>query len=346
MPQTDVEPIGSSIDAILSYLRRRISPGSVQAYAFALLCFCAATLIELGMLWLDEGAAKLIAYLPAVAFAALLGGIGPGSFVALLGGLTAWWAFMPPAYSFELHRHGDQISLVTYGVISLFVVWIADYFRRLSKRLEDEERLREIAVQELAHRLKNKIATIQAIISVQLRDNPQVRNGILDRLNALTATDHLIENANGHGAYIRDIASTELGPYVGSRAIIQGSNVLLPPKYALTVALIIHELATNAAKYGSLSVPEGRVSFRSTISDRLLSLEWRENGGPLVNEPTRSGFGLKLLSRALSQFGGGVEALFEPTGLVCKMRLTLPEGVTINSTGNNVQGPLSAPTRL
>ena len=85
-----------------------------------------------------------------------------------------------------------------------------------------------------------------------------------------------------HGAYIRDIASTELRPYVGSRAIIQGSNVLLPPKYALTVALIIHELATNAAKYGSLSVPEGRVSFRSTISDRLLSLEWRENGGPLL----------------------------------------------------------------
>jgi two-component sensor histidine kinase len=343
MLQTDVEPISSSVDAVLSYLRRRISPGSVQAYAFALICFCAATLIELGMLWLDEGAAKLIAYLPAVAFAALLGGIGPGSFVALLGGLTAWWAFMPPTYSLELHRHGDQVSLVTYGVISLFVVWIADYFRRLSKRLEDEERLREIAVQELAHRLKNKIATIQAIISVQLRDNPQVRNGILDRLNALTATDHLIENANGHGAYIRDIASTELGPYIGSRAIIQGSNVLLPPKYALTVALIIHELATNAAKYGSLSVPEGRVSFRSTISDRLLSLEWRENGGPLVNEPTRSGFGLKLLSRALSQFGGGVETLFEPTGLVCKMKLTLPDGATINSTGNNVQGPLSAP---
>jgi two-component sensor histidine kinase len=175
---------------------------------------------------------------------------------------------------------------------------------RLSKRPEDEERLREIAVQELAHRLRNKIATIQAIISVQLRGNPRVRNGILDRLNGLTATDYLIENANGHGAYIRDIASTELGPYVDSRAIIRGSNVLLPPKYALTVALIIHELATNAAKYGSLSVPEGRVCFRSTISDRLLSLEWRENGGPLVSEPTRSGFGLKLLSRALSQFGG------------------------------------------
>jgi two-component sensor histidine kinase len=336
MSQSNVEPIGSNVDAVLSYLRRLILPGSVRAYAFALICFCGATLIEVGILWLDEGAGKLIAYFPAVALAALLGGIGPGSLVAALGGLTAWWTFMPPAYSFELRHHGDQISLVAYGVVSLFVVWIADYFRRLSKRLEDEERLREIAVQELAHRLKNKIATIQAIISVQLRDNPQVRNAILDRLNALSATDHLIEKANGQGAYVGDIASTELGPYIGSRATIQGPNVLLPPKYALTLALIIHELATNAAKYGALSAPEGRVSVRSTILDRLFSLEWRENDGPRVREPTRSGFGLKLLSRALSQFGGVVETLFEPTGLICKLKLTLPDEATVNSGVNDV----------
>jgi two-component sensor histidine kinase len=194
----------------------------------------------------------------------------------------------------------------------------------------------------VAHRLKNKIATIQAIISVQLRDSPQVRDGILDRLKALTATDYLIEKANGQGAYVRDIASTELGPYIGSRATIQGSNVLLPPKYALTLALIIHELATNAAKYGCLSVPEGRLSLRSTISDTVLSLEWQENDGPPVSEPTRSGFGLKLLSRALTQFGGAVETRFEPTGLTCKMKLTLPAGATINTGGNNVQGHLSA----
>ena len=340
MPQADAEPMGSRVDAVLSYLRRLISPGSAQAYAFALIFFCAATLIEVGMRWLDQDASKLIAYFPAVALAALLCGLGPGLFVALLGGLAAWWAFMPPAYSFELHRKGDVISLATYGIISLLVVLVADYFRRLSKRLEDEERLREIAVQELAHRLKNKIATIQAIISVQLRENPQVRNSILDRLNALSATDHLIEKANGQGAYVGDIASTELGPYIGARATIQGSNVLLPPKYALSVALIVHELATNAAKYGALSVPEGRVLVRSTISDRLLSLEWRESNGPLVSEPSRSGFGLKLLSRALAQFGGAVETHFVPTGFVCKMKLTLPDNATVNS-GDKVQGQLS-----
>jgi two-component sensor histidine kinase len=340
MHQVNQEHLGSRVDAALSYLRRLISPGSVQAYALAFTCFSAATLLEFGLLWIDKGAAKLIAFFPAIAFAALLGGIGPGVLVALLGGLTAWLVFMPPSYSFALESYGDKISLVTYGVISIFVAWVGNYFGRLSERLEDEEQLRELAVQELAHRLKNKIATIQAIISVQLRDSPQVRDGILARLTALTVTDHLIEKANGQGAYIRDIAATELAPYIGSQATIQGSDVLLPPKYALTVALIIHELATNAAKYGSLSVPEGRVSLRSSISNTSLSLEWNENNGPPVSAPTRRGFGLKLLSRALTQFGGTVETFFEPTGLTCKMNLTLP-AATLNSIGNNVSGPRS-----
>jgi two-component sensor histidine kinase len=179
----------------------------------------------------------------------------------------------------------------------------------------------------LAHRLKNKIATIQAIIAVQLRDQPQVRSDILERLAALTATDHLIEQANGQGAFVHDIVQTELGPYVDSRVTVQGPNVLLPPKYALTVALLVHELATNSAKYGSLSVPQGRVSLHSSLSGAVLHLAWHERDGPPVNAPPKRGFGLRLLSRALEQFGGGTELLFEPSGLVCNMMLALPVGV-------------------
>ena len=210
-----------------------------------------------------------------------------------------------------------------------------DYFGRVAKRLEDEEHLRQLAVQELAHRLKNKIATIQAIISVQLRDQPQVRSDILDRLAALTATDHLIEQANGQGAFVRDIAETEIGPYVGSRVTVQGPNVLLPPKFALTVALLLHELATNSAKYGSLSVSEGRVSLLFDMSDDVLHLTWRERDGPPVHAPQKHGFGLRLLSRALEPFGGGAEILFEPTGVVCNMRLTLPMGARSEPLGED-----------
>jgi two-component sensor histidine kinase len=326
MRQANGAKVTAVADAALARLRAHIPPDSVQSYAFALACALSASVFEVWLIWIDRDASPLVAYYPAIALTALLGGIGPGVMVAFLGGMTAWWGLMPPAFTLSLSRSGDKVTLITFALVSIFLVLAADHFRRVAKQLEDEEQLRQLAVQELAHRLKNKIATIQAIISTQLRDQPQVRKDILDRLSALTATDHLIEEANGRGALVHDIAKTELGPYVASRVVIEGPNVLLPPKYALTVALLVHELATNSAKYGSLSVPDGRVSIKSRITDALLELEWQERGGPPVRPPQKEGFGLRLLSRALTQFGGGTEILFGSAGVICKLKVTLPVG--------------------
>jgi two-component sensor histidine kinase len=342
MRQGNGTNVTAAVDAALARLHRHIPPDSVQSYAFALACALAASLFEVWLKWLDQDASPLIAYYPAIAFAALLGGIGPGALVAVIGGMTAWWGFMPPGFTFSLARSGDKITLAAFAFVSLFLVLVADHFRRVAKRLQDEEQLRQLAVQELAHRLKNKIATIQAIISVQLRDQPQVRNDILERLAALTATDQLIEEANGRGAFVHDIAKTELSPYVASRVVIQGPNVLLPPNYALTVALLVHELATNSAKYGSLSVPDGIVSLSSRMTDALLELEWREREGPPVSVPQKHGFGLRLLSRALAQFGGGTEILFESSGVVCKMKVALPVGTTPGPVDDDNGQPLTA----
>src|SRR5205085_68245 len=85
-----------------------------------------------------------------------------------------WWAFMPPYYSFAPLTSGQSISLVMYGLAALIIVWGADHYSILAKRLENEEELRKLAVEELAHRLKNKIATIQAIINSKLRDSPVI----------------------------------------------------------------------------------------------------------------------------------------------------------------------------
>lgn len=111
-------------------------------------------------------------------------------------------------------------------------IWAADHYRRLTKRLEDEENFRKLAVEELAHRLKNKLATIQSIISFQLRDEPQTRDAILSRLSALSATDDLIMAAQGRGARIRDVLSAELRPYGASRISI-GSELSSFPKAGL-----------------------------------------------------------------------------------------------------------------
>jgi K+-sensing histidine kinase KdpD len=146
----------SRVDAALSKLRRRIVPDSYQAYAFALSCIAVATLSEFALLSLDEDISPLETFYPAVLFAALIGGIGPGIVAAIGGGVIVWWGLMPPRFAFALSEYGDRITLVTYIVASALVVWGADYFRGLSKRLEDEEHFRKLTVEELAHRLKKQ----------------------------------------------------------------------------------------------------------------------------------------------------------------------------------------------
>jgi hypothetical protein len=95
----------------------------------------------------------------------------------VLSGLVAWWAFMVPHFAFLPRTTEEVISLLIYLFASLLIVWPADHYRRLTKRLEDEETFRKLAVEELAQRLKNKIATIQSIISFKLRDSPRAREG-------------------------------------------------------------------------------------------------------------------------------------------------------------------------
>src|SRR5262249_15425673 len=149
----------------------------------------------------------------------------------------------------------------------------------------DEEQLRKLAVEELAHRLKNKVATIQAILRYRLRDYPDLAADIDGCLHALSATDELILSTQGKGAGIRDIFAAELGPYSGTRATSEGPNVVLIPRLAMTMALVIHELATNSAKYGALSRETGTLSVRWSVSGTRLALEWRESGGPPVTPP-------------------------------------------------------------
>jgi two-component sensor histidine kinase len=243
-------------------------------------------------------------------------------YAAVLSGLVVWWAFMTPHMIFLLRTSGQVGSELIYFFACLLIVWAADHYRSLTKRLEDEEHFRKLTVEELTHRLKNKIATIQSIISFQLRDDPQTRKAIIGRLSALSATDDLILETQGQGARLRQILAAELGPYEVSRITIAGPVILLLPKLATTMALLIHELATNAAKYGALSSTTGQVAISWSLSDGRLNFEWRESGGPVVSTPTKTGFGMRLLSQALTHFGGAVETKFEATGLLCKMSVT------------------------
>ena len=309
-------------------LQQRIQPASSEAYVFATLCVVVASLLRWALGWIPDPISAFPTYYPAVFFAALIGGAGPGAFAAIAGGFVGWWAFIPQRYELFLLKSGQEFNLAAYLFASLLIVWGADRLRALTKQVQNEERLRKLAVEELAHRLKNKLATLQAIVSHQLREHPQIRDDILGRLNALSVTDGLIIAARGQGAHLKNILSAELGPYDVSRIHMEGPDTSLPPKLALTMALLFHELATNAAKYGALSNCAGHLSVDWSISHaQQLRLKWRESGGPTVSAPSRRGFGTRLLSGALDQCDGKLELLFEPTGLVCTISLNLSEEV-------------------
>jgi len=305
--------------------RKLVPAGSARAYAFAIFCVAVAAAVRWVIgIWF-EGVVPFATFFPAVLLAALVGGIGPGIIVAVLGGSIGWWAFFDPPMAFFPLTTAQLISVIAYLITSLIIVWAAGHYRGLMKRLEDEQKFRELAVEELAHRLKNKVATIQSIVSLRLRDEPQARDEIVNCLGSLRATDDLIIAAQGSGARIRDILSAELRPYDVVRMSIEGPEILLPPKLALTMALLLHELVTNAAKYGALSRSVGKIAVRWSYSDPWLNLEWRESDGPSVSVPNHRGFGTRLFLRALEQFGGKVEATFASTGLVCKLSVPLSD---------------------
>ena len=306
-------------------LRKLVPAGSARAYAFATFFVAVAAVARWAMgIWF-EGVIPFVTFFPAVLLAALVGGIGPGILAALLGGLIGWWTFLNPPMAFFPLTPGALISVIAYLFTSLIIVWAADHYRGLTKRLEDEQKFRELAVEELAHRLKNKVATIQSIVSLRLRDDPQTRDEIVNCLGSLRATDDLIIAAQGRGARIGDILSAELRPYDIGRISIEGPEILLSPKLALTMALLFHELATNAAKYGALSHLLGKISVRWSYSDPWLNLEWRESGGPPVTVPNHRGFGTGLILGALEQFGGKADATFASQGLVCKLSVPLSD---------------------
>ena len=177
---------------------------------------------------------------------------------------------------------------------------IAAQQRDIAKRLIQEEEYRKLVVDELQHRLKNKLSTIHAVLHQVLHDQPQVWATIDQRIRALSATDDLIARVDGSGCDIKDLLLSELGPYGHVRFTLNGDPLFLPAKLAVSLALIFHELATNAGKYGAFSSARGLLQVSWSVSDDRLNITWDETEGPAVGPVGEAGFGTKLLNSALT----------------------------------------------
>jgi two-component sensor histidine kinase len=197
------------------------------------------------------------------------------------------------------------------------------------KKSEEHQRL---LIDELSHRAKNLLAIVQAVAHQTLRSNANpedMRTAFEGRLGALGAAHSILTQRMWESAPIRSIVEDTLLAVCPDRdrVSISGPDLMLAPKTAVSLAMAIHELATNALKYGALSNDSGKVSVSWDEVEQRLKLEWREAGGPPVRPPSRRGFGSRMIERGLAaELGGTASILFNPEGVVCAVDAPMPEG--------------------
>jgi len=194
---------------------------------------------------------------------------------------------------------------------------------------------------ELRHRVRNTLAMVGAVAGQTFRETASkaALATFEARLSAFGAADEAITGAQAY-ADLADVVQLALKPHIPGpgRYIIEGPSVTIGPRQAVSLALALHELATNAAKYGAMSNADGRVRLSWSMSSsvpRELRLEWREEGGPPVTSPARKGFGSRLVNTVMANdFGGVVSVDYAPTGMV----------LTMISPAAGLLGPEQAPT--
>jgi PAS domain S-box-containing protein len=193
---------------------------------------------------------------------------------------------------------------------------------------KEAESKQALLAREVDHRAKNALAVVQAIVRLAKRDNIQdFIIGVEGRINALAQTHELLSRSRWEGADVQRLVLEELAPYQGEkpqRVSAIGPSVMVSPENAQTVAIALHELATNAAKYGALSQPGGRVDVSWSSFEGTLALTWKEAGGPKVAPPTTRGFGTKIITASLSDpRRGKVTFDWHPAGLICSIELNM-----------------------
>ena len=214
--------------------------------------------------------------------------------------------------------HIEPLSNESGGVVGLTCAAVD-----ITERKESEAHLR-LLMRELTHRSKNLLAVIQAMARQTARHAGSTEaflNQFAARLQALAASHDLLVRESWYGASLHELVQSQLTAYIGcaeEQVAIDGPPAALKPEAAQNLGLALHELAVNAAKFGALSVPNGRVSITWTLQNHTLALEWHEQDGPKVKIRRKRGFGSMVIERNLSRaLDAKVDMAFEPEGLLC-----------------------------
>jgi PAS domain S-box-containing protein len=225
-------------------------------------------------------------------------------------------------YRWFLVRAEPYCDPRTGEIVRWFGVSIDIHDRRIAQEHQ------QLLINELNHRVKNTLATVQSVASQTLRNAgsaEQAKEALEARLFALSRAHDVLTRENWEGADLYDIVEQAVAPYSSrgeDRLHLEGARVRVPPRMALAVAMALQELATNAVKYGALSNEAGTITIAWSVhpgdTGPRLHLKWEESGGPVVLPPSRRGFGSRLIERSLSQdLDGTAQIAFPATGVVC-----------------------------
>jgi len=206
------------------------------------------------------------------------------------------------------------------------IVGASKIARDITEQKRSQEQIATLA-REAEHRSKNLLANVQALVNLSQADAvDELKKAIEGRIQALANVHSLFVASRWIGAELTAIAKQELAPYaatVSERVQLDGPQVLLEPNAAQAIALILHELATNAVKYGALSAGDAQIHLKWSETEGQLNLRWMETGGPIVEPPTRMGFGGRIIEQMIGQLKGKTRFDWRPEGLVCEITLRI-----------------------
>lgn len=274
-------------------------------------------------------------------------GVEPGSFELTPGNIQtvfhpddlhriheAWASFAKGAKSYEAEfrivRPNGEVRWCTGTAAASTdkdgrVVRVSGVTVDITERKQAEER-QNLLAREVDHRAKNALALAQSIVRLTRGENVKSYiHSVEGRINALARVHTVLSLSSWQGAEIRKLIDEELAPYaLGEQVVLSGPEIQLLPATAQTVALALHELITNSAKYGALSAQSGRLKVDWEDQAGLLRIGWAETGGPPVEKPTTRGFGTRSVIASIeSQLGGKAEFDWRAEGLVCGLQVPL-----------------------
>jgi two-component sensor histidine kinase len=274
--------------------------------------------------WVHDNV-RVVLFYPCVIVASIWGGALAGLSAIVISAAIADYLWLPPRGSFSLSP-SSALTLMAFAFVCLFCILIARLFSALVELHVEAEERAVLLAHELRHRAANLLGVVQAISAQTARNASTVEEHQMrfsSRLAALSRAQRLVAENPESPPGLREVLFLAIEPVGIARFLLEGPAIPAPAFLETSCALLMHELSTNALKYGALSVPDGRVTIRWETKGNAVRLDWREFEGPPVIAPTRAGFGSRLLETAFPSEYGGATIAFNPDGVHCTVRFAL-----------------------